>query len=273
MSVKLGVLAGAGPMPSAVVAAARARGQTCFVVAFEGQTDPATVMDVEHAWVHLGQVGESFRRLREAGVGEICMIGPLRRPSIAELRPDWRAAQMLARAGLRAFGDDGLLSAIVKEIEAEGFRVVGADALLADLLARVGAYGRHQPSADDRIDIQRAIAVLQALGPVDVGQAVVVQGGLVLGVEAIEGTDALIARCGALRRGPLGGVLVKISKPGQERRVDLPTVGATTVEAAAAAGLAGIAIEAGRALVVNQAAVIAAADARGVFVIGIELPR
>ncbi len=273
MTARLGVLAGAGPLPAAVVAAARARGQACFVIAFEGQTDPATVMDVEHAWVPLGQVGESFRRLREAGVGEICMIGPLRRPSIAELKPDWRAAQLLARAGVRAFGDDGLLTAIVREIEAEGFRVVGAEAILAGLLARPGAYGRFQPSADDRIDIQRAIFVLQALGPVDVGQAVIVEAGLVLGVEAIEGTDGLIARCAALRRGPQGGVLVKASKPGQERRVDLPTIGVTTVEAVAAAGFAGIAIEAGRALVVNQAAVIAAADSRGVFVVGIDLPR
>ena len=271
MNAKLGVLAGGGPLPSAVVAAARARGQACFVIAFEGQTDPATVMDVEHAWLHLGQAGESFRRLREADVGEICMIGPLRRPSIAELRPDWRAAQFLARVGVRAFGDDGLLSAIVKEIEAEGFRVVGAETILAELLARPGVYGRRQPSADDRIDIRRGIADLQALGPVDVGQAVVVQAGLVLGVEAIEGTDALIARCATLRRDTDGGVLVKISKPGQERRVDLPAIGATTVEAVAAAGFSGIAIEARRALVVNQAAVIAAADSRGVFVVGVDL--
>jgi UDP-2,3-diacylglucosamine hydrolase len=272
MSGKLGVLAGGGPLPALVVAAARARGSDAFVLAFEGQTDAATVIGVEHAWVRLGQMAEAFERLRAASVTEICMIGPMRRPTISELRPDWRATQALARIGMRAFGDDGLLSGIVREIEGEGFRVVGAHDVLTALLARAGGYGRATPTRDDEVDIARGIDVLRALGRVDVGQAVIVERGVVLGIEAIEGTDALIARCAGLRREPAGGVLVKMAKPQQERRVDLPTVGVRTVEAVAEAGFAGIAVEAGRSLVVDAAAVAGAADARGVFVVGVSAP-
>ena len=269
MKPRLGVLAGGGRLPATVVDAARAQGRDVFVLAFEGQTDPAWLAGVEHAWVRLGQFADAFARLRAAGVGEVCLIGPVRRPSLAELRPDWRAAQALARIGVRAFGDDGLLSAVVREIEGEGFRVVGAEDVLGALAARAGAYGRVAPSEQDRQDIARGVEVLRALGAVDVGQAVVVERGVVLGIEAIEGTDALVARCGALRREASGGVLVKIAKPAQERRVDLPTIGVRTVEAVADAGLAGIAVEAGRALVADARAVAAAADARGIFVLGV----
>ncbi|MBM3628139.1 MAG: LpxI family protein [Alphaproteobacteria bacterium] len=269
MKPRLGVLAGGGPLPAAVVDAARAQGRDVFVLAFEGQTDPGWLGGVEHSWVRLGQFADAFARLRAAGVGEVCLIGPVRRPSLAELRPDWRAAQALARIGMRAFGDDGLLSAVVREIEGEGFGVVGAEEVLGALAARAGAYGRVAPSEQDREDIARGVAVLRALGAVDVGQAVVVERGVVLGVEAIEGTDALVARCAALRREPSGGVLVKIAKPAQERRVDLPTIGVHTVVAVAEAGFAGIAVEAGRTLVADAGAVAEAADARRIFVFGL----
>ncbi|MBL8700532.1 MAG: UDP-2,3-diacylglucosamine diphosphatase LpxI [Alphaproteobacteria bacterium] len=268
MTAKLGVLAGGGTLPAAVVAAARAKGRPVFVLAFQGHTDPTTVMDVEHAWVRLGDVGETFRRLHEAAVRDICLIGHMRRPTAAELRPDLRGMRLLARLGVRAFGDDGLLGGVIREIESEGFRVVGADDVLADILAPEGPVGRVTPSAEDGIDIARGRAVLAALGGVDVGQATIVERGVVLGIEAIEGTDALIDRCSALRREPSGGVLVKMAKPQQERRVDLPTVGVTTVERVARAGFAGIAIEAGRSLLVDRAAVAAAADAAGLFVVG-----
>jgi DUF1009 family protein len=272
MSARLGVLAGGGTLPSAVAAAARAQGRDVFVLALEGHTDPRTVAGYPHGWIRLGQLAEGLRLLRAARVEEVCMIGPVKRPSLSELRPDWRAAQALARIGARAFGDDGLLSAVVREIESEGFRVVGADAILAGLLTREGPYGRLRPGEADRADIARGVAVLQALGAADVGQAIVVERGVVLGIEAIEGTDALVARCGALRRERAGGVLVKIAKPGQERRVDLPTIGAATVDAVARCGFAGIAVEVGRSLVADASAVAAAADRHGVFVVGVTAP-
>jgi hypothetical protein len=177
---------------------------------------------------------------------------------------------MLARFGRRDSGDDRLLRFLVAELESEGFRVIGADELAAGLLAPNGVFAGPPVPDDAWPDVRRGIHVLRALGPVDVGQAVVVQDGVVLGVEAVEGTDALLARCGALRRPRPGGVLVKGRKPGQERRVDLPTVGAVTVTGAAAAGLRGIAVEAGHTLVAELAATEREAHLAGVFVVGIE---
>ena len=198
------------------------------------------------------------------------MAGDVRRPSLATLRPDGRTALFLAKIGRAAFGDDGLLGAIVRMLEEEeGVRVVGADDILNEVLAVEGVYGAVAPDADAKADIERGVAAARAIGALDIGQAAVVQQGVVLGVEAIEGTDALIARCAALRREGRGGVLVKVKKPGQETRVDLPVIGPTTVANATAAGLCGIAVEAGAALVIDRAAVVEAADRAGLFVVGV----
>ncbi len=197
------------------------------------------------------------------------LAGAVRRPSFTDLRPDLWAARFIARVGMKALGDDGLLSALISGLEAEGFRVIGVDEVLADLLAAVGPYGRVMPDSQAELDIQRGIQVARHLGALDVGQGAVVQQGLVLAVEAVEGTDSMLSRCRELaRRGP-GGVLVKVSKPGQERRADLPTIGVETVERAARAGLRGIAVEAGAALILDRRAVGERADALEMFVVGV----
>jgi UDP-2,3-diacylglucosamine hydrolase len=273
MAAKLGLLAGGGQLPLRVIEAARASGRSIFVIALEGQTDPATVSDVPHAWLRLGAAGDVIEKLRQAGVEELLFAGRIRRPSLAELRPDWRAAKFFARIGARALGDDGLLRAIRSEFEAEGFRLVGVDDLLREALAPVGRLGSIDPDSGDLLDIRHGVEVARALGHMDVGQAVVVQQGVVLGVEAIEGTDALIERCASLRRAGPGGVLVKIKKPQQDPRLDLPTIGTTTVEHASAAGLRGIAVEAGGSLIVDREHVAAAADACGLFLVGIEVAK
>jgi len=254
-----------------VASACRAEGRPAHLLALSGHADPEVIAaaGLPVDWIRLGEAGSGFDHLRRAGVGEVVMVGPVRRPSLAELAPDWRTARFFARVGLKALGDDGLLRAVVGEIESEGFHVVGVDHVLAGCLAVEGLYAGPAPDAQAEADIARGIAVARALGAVDVGQSVVVQQGLVLGVEAIEGTDQLLARCGGLAREGLGGVLVKLKKPGQDRRVDLPTIGPRTVEAAAAAGLRGIAVEAGGALVLGRAPVAAAATRLGLFVVGL----
>jgi hypothetical protein len=213
-----------------------------------------------------------LRLLRENGVEDLVMAGAIRRPSLSSLRPDWRAARFIARVGLAALGDDGLLRAVMKELEGEGFRLLSLETFLADTLAPVGVLGSIAPDAVADADIVRGLAVAHALGALDIGQAVVVQQGMVLGVEAIEGTDALIARCGVLRRESGGGVLVKIAKPGQDRRADLPAIGVRTVEAVASAGLAGIAVAAGSTLLLDRAAIVDASDRAGIFVVGVAVP-
>ncbi|OIQ90912.1 hypothetical protein GALL_271860 [mine drainage metagenome] len=269
MSAKLGILAGGGDLPARLVAACRRQGREVFVLAFTGQADPAAVADVPHAWIRLGEAGRGFKILKEQNCAEVVMAGPVRRPSLGELRPDWRTLAFFSRIGVKALGDDGLLRAVISELEAEGLTVIGAHEVLADLLAEPGLWGRHSPDEQAKADMARGLAVGHGLGALDVGQSVVVQQGIVLGVEAVEGTDALIDRCAGLRREGPGGVLVKICKPGQERRADLPTIGPRTVEACAAAGLRGIAVEAGAALVLNRAEVVAAADRLGLFLYGL----
>jgi DUF1009 family protein len=267
---RLGILAGAGELPRRIIEACRAADRDFFVLAFKGEADPAILADVPHATVRLGAAGEGFRLLREAGVDELVFAGGLKRPTVTSLRPDWRAAKFFARIGYRALGDDGLLSAVIAELEGEGFKVVGADTILRDDLAPHGPFGRIAPDAQAQADIAHGVTIARALGALDIGQAVVVQQGIVLGVEAIEGTDALLARCRELRREGPGGVLVKIAKPQQERRADLPTIGLRTVTAAQEAGLRGIAVEAGATIVLDRRAIAAAADAADLFVIGIE---
>ena len=149
------------------------------------------------------------------------------------------------------------------------FRSVSVQDVAGGLLAGTGTLGRHQPDEIDRTDIARGVAVLNVMGGLDIGQGVVVQAGVVLGVEAIEGTDALIVRCGTLRRSGKGPVLVKLAKPEQEQRVDLPAIGPATIAGCAAAGFAGIAVEAGRSLIIDRAATIAAADEASLFLVGL----
>lgn len=270
---RVGLIAGGGDLPRLLVSACRARGAEPFVLALEGHATEATVAGTDHAWVRLGALGEAFRLLKDAGVGEVVFAGAIRRPSLATLRPDARGAAFIARIGGKALGDDGLLRAVAAEFTREGLSLRGAHELLADILAREGAYGSLSPSPEDASDIARGVEVARGLGALDVGQGAVVQQGIVLAVEAVEGTDAMLGRCGALKRDGTGGVLVKVCKPTQDRRLDLPTIGVETVEAAAAAGLRGIAVEAGAALVLNADAVGARADALGLFVVGLAANR
>jgi DUF1009 family protein len=269
MEPKLGIVAGGGDLPAQIIAACRARGRPVFVLALLGQADPEGYHDVPHAWIRLGEGGTGLEIMRHNRVSEIVFAGRVRRPSIAELRPDKWTAKFVGRLGLSLFGDDGLLKKVLQEVEAAGFHVVAPDSILTDVLAPLGPFAGPAPDAGAEVDIARGVRVARLLGEADVGQAVVVQQGIVLGVEAVEGTDALLARCALLRRDGPGGVLVKLSKPGQEQRVDLPTVGAATVERAADAGLRGIAVEARRTLVVDRAAVARAAETRGLFVVGV----
>lgn len=271
MPNRLGIIAGGGSLPIRLVEACRDSGRPCFVLGIEGNADRAAFpQDVPAAWIRMGEAGTGIRRLKEAGCEELVLAGPVRRPTLSDLRPDWRTARFFARIGLRAVGDDGLLSALIHELEGEGFRIVGVDSILTDLRPEAGPLGRHAPDDQAQADIARAVEVATALGALDVGQAVVVQQGIVLGVEAVEGTDALLARCRDLARKGPGGVLVKLCKPGQETRVDLPTVGLRTVENAHAAGLRGIALHAGRSLLVERAEALARADALGLFIVGVE---
>lgn len=270
MTSKLGIVAGGGEFPGLAIAACRAQNRPFHVLALNGHADPAVIGDAPADWIRLGEAGTGFKLLKQAGVEEVVMIGPVRRPTLRELAPDFRTTRFFAKVGLKALGDDGLLRAVAREVEEEGFRIVGIDDVLSDCLAVPGPYGALRPDDQAQADIGRGMEVAKGIGALDVGQAVVVQQGIVLAVEAVEGTDAMIRRCASLKREGVGGVLVKMRKPGQDRRLDLPTIGVATLREAEAAGLRGIAVEAGGALVLGRDAVAAEADRLGLFVVGVE---
>ncbi len=267
----LGILAGGGPLPGRVAAAAAAAGRPVFLIGFEGFAEATVLAPYPHEMVRLGAAGRMLSLLRAHGCADLVLIGPVKRPSIFDLRPDAEGARILARIGRAAFaGDDGLLAAVVRVLAEDGFNVIGAHEILSEAVGQKGQLGAVAPDAAAMGDIRRGVAVAQALGRVDVGQGCVVQQGIVLCVEAIEGTDAMLARAAGLARPGAGGVLVKLVKPGQDRRADLPAIGPGTVRAAAAAGLRGIAFEAGGTLLTDRAALLTAADAAGLFLLGID---
>lgn len=268
----LGVLAGGGPLPRFLVETCRAEGRGVFVIAFEGITEPETVAAVDHRWLRLAKVGALIEALHDAGAEELVLAGHIKRPPWSSLIPDLRGARLLRKLRAGAQGDNAILSLILDVLEGDGFTVVGAHQVAPSLLATPGPVGRLTPDAAAAADIERGIAAARAIGARDIGQAAVVQHGVVLAVETAAGTDAMVAGSRDLRRGGPGGVLVKCCKPQQDTRVDMPTIGPRTVAVAAAAGLAGIAVEAGATLVLERQAVARAADAAGLFVIGFEAP-
>ncbi len=274
MAQPLGIIAGGGVLPARVAAAAQALGRAVFIVGLEGHADPAVLAPFPHQVIRLGAAGSIAGALRAHGCAELVLIGPVKRPSLLALRPDALGAKLLAKVGRAAFGgDDTLLATVIKVLGEEGFQVLGAHEILGDTLGPVGLLTRQGPDALDRADIARAVSVLRILGAADVGQACVVQQGLVLAVEAIEGTDAMLARAGRLKRDGAGGVLVKLLKPGQDRRADLPTLGVATITGLIEAGLRGLVFDAGNTILMDRALMIEAADRAGLFLLGIDPAR
>lgn len=267
---KLGIISGGGAAPWRLIETCQRLGRDFFVFCLEGQADEGLASDVPHLWLPLG-AGEKLRKAcKEQGVKEIVMIGKVRRPSLAELKPDLWTLKILMKIGLNSLGDDGLLKAIATVFEEEGgVRVIGAHEVFSELISPAGALTSLLPDQAQLADIYRGQKVASALGVLDIGQSVVVQQGLVLGVEAAEGTEQLILRCAALRREGQGPVLVKWAKPQQDTRFDLPALGPATVAQAIEAGFCGIVFEAGRSLLIDRAAMIAAAQKAGLFLYGL----
>jgi DUF1009 family protein len=276
ISSPVGLIAAGGVMPFAVADSLTRRGLDAVVFALKGACDPVAVQRFRHHWISVGQLGRAFKLFRSENCRDLVFIGTLVRPALSEIRLDWTTLRAIPRV-LAAFrgGDDHLLSGIGGLLERHGFRMVGIKDVAPDLLMPEGCLTRASPDNDAAADIARGRDVLRALSPFDIGQAAVVIDGHVVGVEDIEGTDGLLARVARLRaegriRAKSGrGVLVKAPKSGQDLRFDLPTMGPRTVEGAASAKLAGIAIVAGNTIVVEPQAMIEAADAAGLFVTGL----
>lgn len=271
----LGVVAGGGELPRAIAESARDAGRKVFVLALRGSSED-WVSNFSHEWVALGETGKAFKQLRAADVGDVLLAGKVERPKFSDIRLDAKSVMLAPRVMAAALkGDDALLRSLVELFESEGFHVIGAAEAAPDLIAAVGPLGQRRPSPEQEKDIHLALNVVRSLGELDVGQAAAVCAGLTLAVEAAEGTDAMISRIATLPEHVRGtpakrrGVLAKAPKPVQDHKTDLPVIGVQTVRNVAAVGLAGIAVEAGGALIVDKRAVAQEADKLGLFVIGV----
>ena len=270
------IICGGGSFPAAVAEAVARSGRRPVMLGIEGWADRDVVERYAHRWVALGQAGRLLRLARVEGCREAVFIGTVLRPPLARIRLDWQTLRALPRL-VRAFrgGDDRLLKGVADIIEEGGLRIVGLETVAPEIFVPEGVLAHCQPTDRDRIDIARALEVIAALGPFDVGQAAIVADNHVLAVEAAEGTDNMLTRIAEMRRqrrvtSRLGtGVLVKAPKPGQDRRFDLPAIGPQTVENVARAGLAGIAVTAGSTLIAAPTDVIAAADRANIFLVGV----
>ncbi len=275
---KLGIIAGGGNLPLKLAQTCDEAGMPYYVIRLKGYADDA-LLQYAGEECGLAEIGKVIRSLKAENCDATVMAGLVPRPNFSALKPDWRGAALLPKAIAAARqGDGAILNVLVETFEAEGFLVIGAEEVAQDLLAPVGPIGKIEPQEHDWSDMQKAAEVVRAIGPFDIGQGAVVRNGLVLAIEAVEGTDSMLHRCANLPYDVKGfepgepegkrGVLLKKPKPGQELRVDLPTVGVETVRRAAAAGLAGIAVEANAALIMEKSAVAKAADENGIFVYG-----
>jgi DUF1009 family protein len=273
---RLAIIAGGGMLPRYVADAARTRGENPYILALSNESGE-NWSGFDHEVISIGNYAGIGAAFREKGVDRAVLSGFVRRrPEWRDIHAPWKAllaVPLIVRTLVKG-GDDTVLKMVIRLIESEGVRVVGAHEIVPDLLGTEGPLGAVAPDSAAEADITAAAAAALALGRLDVGQGAVAVGSRVVALEGAEGTDGMLERVAQLRaEGRISqrrkGVLVKLCKPGQDLRADLPSIGVETLRRAQAAGLAGIAIEAGRSLVLERAAVVAEADAHGLFVTGI----
>jgi UDP-2,3-diacylglucosamine hydrolase len=274
---RIAIVAGSGRLPVELAQNLAAHGHRPFVALVKGEASPE-LASYDHEDLTVENFAGLAPLLKRHGITHAVFAGGIsRRPKLTALKPSLALLKLLPRTlAALAKGDDGMLRALAAWIEALGVKVVGAHQIAPDLLASEGSMTSTAPQKSDWRDLEAAAEAARAIGVLDIGQAAVAIGGRAIALEGVEGTDGLLERVRELRShgrlaGKKRGVLVKCAKPGQELRMDLPSIGPGTVTAAHAAGLAGIGVEADRSLVLDQAGVIAEADRLGLFVVG--LPR
>lgn len=276
----LAIIAGGGSVPLHVAKVAICGGRKVLVIGIEGEADPA-IADFPHDWFHWGQIGRLESLLADHGTRDVVLVGGVKaRPDFKRLKLDFRAVRILPEIlAIVAKGDNTVLTGAIKFLERRGYSIVGAHEIADDLVAEVGTLTEKQPRSGELDDAGTAILAARSIGFIDAGQAAVVVKGRVVALEAAEGTDAMLSRVGELRQsGRLkwsgrAGVLAKSAKPQQDLRVDMPTIGPKTITAVDLAGLAGIAIEAGRVMIVDRAETLARAKAAGIFIYAVETPE
>ena len=264
----LGLVAGGGQFPLLCARAARRQGRSIVAVAHKGETDPLLSEEVDQIeWVYLGQLGRLIETLKKAGASEAIFAGSITKTRIfKDVRPDLRAINLWRRLGNRL--DDGILRSIAAELEQEGIQVLPSTILLKRLLVPSGVLTRCKPSEGQWEDIRFGWELAREIGRLDIGQCLVVKDRAVLAIEAIEGTDQTIRRGGQL--GGPGAVVIKVCKPGQDTRFDLPSVGVETIEQMVQVKASVLAVEAGRTLFFDRDSTIDMANRSSIAVVGVD---
>ncbi|MBX3578025.1 MAG: UDP-2,3-diacylglucosamine diphosphatase LpxI [Rhizobiaceae bacterium] len=275
---RIAVIAGSGRLPVDAAEGIVARGMKPFILMVQGEVTETAALSVhDNAPIALEEFGLLPRAIKKHGLTHVVLAGGIsRRPRLIHFRPTFALLRQVPRV-LKALagGDNKLLSIVVSTLSGFGVTVLGVHEIVPELLAPAGPLTKARPTEGDRRDLAAAWTAAKAIGALDIGQAAIAIGGRAVELEGIEGTAALLDRVRAIRphgrlAGKARGVLVKCAKPGQELRADLPAIGPDTIDAAAAAGLAGIGVEAGRAIVLATAETVAKADELGLFIVGLE---
>lgn len=268
---KIGLIAGNGDFPIAFARAAKEKGMQVIAVAHEGETSPelAGLVD-EISWIKVGQLGKLIRIFQDRKVGDVLMAGGIKKTRLfGGAVPDMRGIALLARMAHKK--DDSLLRAVAEELESEGITVRESTLYLDNLLAGPGVLTRRKPSRDEQLDIEFGWHMAKEVGRLDIGQTVVVKNQAVLAVEAIEGTDEAIRRGGRLCG--QGAVVVKICKPQQDLRFDLPAIGVQTIKTMKEVNATCLAIEAGRTIILDRQIVMSESDRAGITIAALEKNR
>ena len=269
--MRLGLIAGNGRFPFLVLDAARGAGHDVTVIALKEEAFPdletlaARAPAAAFHWISLGQLGTWISTLKAAGVTQAVMAGQVKHTKLfTDIMPDMTALGVLMR--LKARNTDAIISGVADALRAQGIELINSTAFLTPLLARAGVLTRRQPTAEEQSDLDFGYRIADAVAGLDIGQTIAVKSAAVVAVEAMEGTDAVIARAGRLAGA--GVTVIKVAKPGQDMRFDVPVVGVSTIEAMRTAGGAVLSVDAGKTLMIEGDAVIKAADAAGICIVG-----
>ena len=275
MQPKLGIIAGGGDLPERIIDACQVSGREYFVVGIDGHASPEVLDGIPHSLVSISRAGSGFKILKQEKVAEVVMIGDVKVPSLTKTWPDYRTFKFFGKIALKSLfgfnGDNSLLMSLANEFEKEGIKVIGAHEILEDLLAPEGLLGAVAVPDKFFTDINFGVAAALDLGRRDVGQAVIINSGLVIIEEGKAGTGQMIKDSQSTTPDGRGGLLIKLKKPGQDRRMDLPTIGVMTVIEANKAGLVGIIVQAGETLIVDLESVISVANQKGIFIKALDL--
>ncbi|MDA0901845.1 MAG: UDP-2,3-diacylglucosamine diphosphatase LpxI [Proteobacteria bacterium] len=269
--MSLAIIAGKGDLPKMIIKKCQEQQRKFIVLLIKGEPSNEDFLQYDHHILHIGYVGKALQILKENQIQDIVLAGGITKPSMSNIKVDAKGAVLLSKiTGAKLFGDDNVLKAVTNFFKKEGFNIIGADQIIDNLLTQKGVLGKVNPKKEFNEDIELGKNVIKAISKFDIGQSIVVQQNHVLGIEGVEGTDALINRCGALQlNNGRRAILVKMKKEGQSTKVDLPSLGEKTIENLHQNGFAGVALEAKSSLIINKEKVIELADKYGLFILGI----